>query len=153
MEFHMINIMYGVLPMRARTEKTTFSCKDNCILTKHTWRWTYSHCASNTTFVHHQYQVRHSFFGYKTRIFLLPHNQALDFSYLVPMPHLTVHLFCTVLQVALFYHSSYAVVSNTIICLKYVISKYIIYNISMLLVTKISVLQVCYQQQNYLCCQ
>ena len=30
------------LPMRAQTEKTTFSCKDDCTLTKHTWHWTYS---------------------------------------------------------------------------------------------------------------
>ena len=42
MEFHMINIMYVALPMCAQTEKTTFSCKDECILTKHTQRWTYS---------------------------------------------------------------------------------------------------------------
>ena len=28
--------------MHAQTKKTTFSCKDDCILTKHTWRWTYS---------------------------------------------------------------------------------------------------------------
>ena len=28
--------------MRAQTEKTTFSCKDDCTLTKDTWRWTYS---------------------------------------------------------------------------------------------------------------
>ena len=27
--------------MRAQTEKTTFSCKDNSALTKHTQRWTY----------------------------------------------------------------------------------------------------------------
>ena len=39
MEFHMINMMYAALPMRATT---TFSCKDDCILTKHTRRWTYS---------------------------------------------------------------------------------------------------------------
>ena len=41
MEFHMIN-MYTALPMCAETEKTTFLCKDDCILTKHTRRWTYS---------------------------------------------------------------------------------------------------------------
>ena len=29
MEFHMINIMYVALPMRAQTGKTTFSCKDD----------------------------------------------------------------------------------------------------------------------------
>ena len=51
MEFHMINMLYAVLPLRARTEKTTFSCKDNCILTKHTRHLTYPLCASNTTFV------------------------------------------------------------------------------------------------------
>ena len=42
MEFHMINIMYVALSIRVQTEKTTFSCKDDCTLTKHTWRWTYS---------------------------------------------------------------------------------------------------------------
>ena len=42
MEFHVINMMYTALPMRTQTEKTTFSCKDDCILTKHTWCWTYS---------------------------------------------------------------------------------------------------------------
>ena len=42
MEFHMINITYGTLHMRAQTEKTTFSCKDDCTLTKHTRWWTYS---------------------------------------------------------------------------------------------------------------
>ena len=31
MEFHMINIMYAALPIRAPTEKTTFSCKDDYI--------------------------------------------------------------------------------------------------------------------------
>ena len=41
-EFHMINITYAALHMRAQTEKTTFSCKDDCTLTKHTERWTYS---------------------------------------------------------------------------------------------------------------
>ena len=42
MEFHMINITYAALHMCAQTEKTTFSCKDDCTLTKHTRRWTYS---------------------------------------------------------------------------------------------------------------
>ena len=42
MEFHMIYIAYAALHMRALTEKTTFSCKDDCTLTKHTGRWTYS---------------------------------------------------------------------------------------------------------------
>ena len=42
MEFHMINITYAALHMRAETEKTTFSCKDDCTLTEHTRRWTYS---------------------------------------------------------------------------------------------------------------
>ena len=28
--------------VRAETEKTTFSCKNDCTLTKRTWRWTYS---------------------------------------------------------------------------------------------------------------
>ena len=30
MEFHMINITYAALHMRAQTEKTKFSCKDDC---------------------------------------------------------------------------------------------------------------------------
>ena len=38
----MINIIYAALPMHAQTEKTTFSCKDDCTLTKHTQRCTYS---------------------------------------------------------------------------------------------------------------
>ena len=42
MLFHIINIMYAAMPMRAKIEKTTFSCKDDCTLTKRTWRWTYS---------------------------------------------------------------------------------------------------------------
>ena len=42
MEFHMINIIYAALPMRAQTEKTTFSRKDDYTLKKHTWGWTYS---------------------------------------------------------------------------------------------------------------
>ena len=29
MEFPMINILYAALPMRALTDKTTISCKDN----------------------------------------------------------------------------------------------------------------------------
>ena len=37
----MINMMYGALPIRAQTEKTTFSCKDYK-LRKYTWGWTYS---------------------------------------------------------------------------------------------------------------
>ena len=41
MELGMINVIYAVLPMCAQTEKITFSCKDNCILTKHTRRWIY----------------------------------------------------------------------------------------------------------------
>ena len=41
MEFHKINIIYAALSIRARIEKTTFSCKDDCTLTKHTGRWTY----------------------------------------------------------------------------------------------------------------
>ena len=42
MELHMINIIYAALPMRAQTEKTAFSCKDDCTLTKHTRRWPHS---------------------------------------------------------------------------------------------------------------
>ena len=34
--------VYAALPMCAQTEKTTFSCKDDCALTKHTRCWTYS---------------------------------------------------------------------------------------------------------------
>ena len=29
MKFHMIDIIYVALPVRAQTEKTTFSCKDD----------------------------------------------------------------------------------------------------------------------------
>ena len=29
MEFHMVDIIYAELPMRAQTEKRTFSCKDD----------------------------------------------------------------------------------------------------------------------------
>ena len=29
MEFHMIDIIYAALPMRAKTGKTTFSCKED----------------------------------------------------------------------------------------------------------------------------
>ena len=42
MECIVINMMYAALPRHKQTEKTTFSCKDDCILTKHTRRWTYS---------------------------------------------------------------------------------------------------------------
>ena len=42
MELHMINITYAALHMSAQTEKTKFTCKDDCTLTKHTRRWTYS---------------------------------------------------------------------------------------------------------------
>ena len=42
MQFHVINIIDAALPTHAQTEKTTFSCKDDCTLTKHTQRWTYS---------------------------------------------------------------------------------------------------------------
>ena len=33
--------IYGIA-MRAQKEKMTFSCKADCTLVKHTWRWTYS---------------------------------------------------------------------------------------------------------------
>ena len=42
MEFHMINIIYAALSIRAQTEKTTFSCKDDCTMTRNTRCWTYS---------------------------------------------------------------------------------------------------------------
>ena len=42
MEFHIINIIYAELSMRAQSEKTTFSCKDDYTLRKYTWGWTYS---------------------------------------------------------------------------------------------------------------
>ena len=42
MEFHIIDITDTALNIRAQTEKTTFSCKDDWTLTKHTRRWTYS---------------------------------------------------------------------------------------------------------------
>ena len=38
----MMNIIYAALSISAQTEKTTFSCKDDCTWTKHTGRWTYS---------------------------------------------------------------------------------------------------------------
>ena len=41
MEFHMINIIYAALSIRAQTEKTTFSCKDDCTLMKTTRGWKY----------------------------------------------------------------------------------------------------------------
>ena len=41
MEFHMIDIIYAALSIRAQTEKTTFSCIDDCTLMKHTRCWTY----------------------------------------------------------------------------------------------------------------
>ena len=42
MEFHMMNIIYAALSISAQAKKTTFSCKDDCTLTKHKWCWTYS---------------------------------------------------------------------------------------------------------------
>ena len=42
MEFHMINVIYAALPKHTQTEKTTFSLKEDCTLTNHTWCWTYS---------------------------------------------------------------------------------------------------------------
>ena len=42
MEFDMMNIIYAALSISAQTEKTTFSCKDDCTLTKHTGHRTYS---------------------------------------------------------------------------------------------------------------
>ena len=38
----MIDKIYAALPMRTQTENASFLCKDDCTLTKHTWRWTYS---------------------------------------------------------------------------------------------------------------
>ena len=38
----MINMIYVALPMHAKTEKTIFSYKDDCTLTKHTQCWTYN---------------------------------------------------------------------------------------------------------------
>ena len=38
----MINMIYAALSMRAQTEKTTLSCKEDCTLTKNTRRCTYS---------------------------------------------------------------------------------------------------------------
>ena len=42
MEFHMMNIIYAALSISAQAKKMTFSCKDDCTLTKHTRPWTYS---------------------------------------------------------------------------------------------------------------
>ena len=40
MEFHMIDIIHVALPMRAQTEKTTFSCKDDGAKSLHVyWSW------------------------------------------------------------------------------------------------------------------
>ena len=57
MELYMINLIYVALLMCEQTEKMTFSCKDDCILTKHTRRWTYSSlslqydlCRTSSTF-------------------------------------------------------------------------------------------------------
>ena len=60
MEFHIINIIYSALAMRAQTLMTTFSCKDDCTLTKHKRCWTnhlweypvlnYNNCVSFTYF-------------------------------------------------------------------------------------------------------
>ena len=41
-ETHMINIICAAFPMYKQTEKTSFSCKDDSTLTKHTGCWTYS---------------------------------------------------------------------------------------------------------------
>ena len=38
----MVNITFAALHMRAQIKKTTFSCKDDCTLTKCIRRWTYS---------------------------------------------------------------------------------------------------------------
>ena len=38
--------------MRAQREKTTFKCKDDCTLTKHTRRWTYSSKEKNWALCH-----------------------------------------------------------------------------------------------------
>ena len=38
----MMNIIYAALSISAQAKKTTFSCKDDCTLTKHTGRWKYS---------------------------------------------------------------------------------------------------------------
>ena len=42
MEFHIIDMIYAALSICAQADKTIFSCKDDCTLTKHTGRWTYS---------------------------------------------------------------------------------------------------------------
>ena len=60
----MINIIYAALPTHAQTEKTTFSCKDDCTLTKHTRCLTYSACSifSNMRLFHKNETKRRSVF-------------------------------------------------------------------------------------------
>ena len=59
-----MNIIYAALCMSAQTEKTTFSCKDDCTLTKHTGRWTYSAKGFEIPLCHTP--PLRSFFGYQT---------------------------------------------------------------------------------------
>ena len=48
----MMNIIHTTLPMCAQREKTIFKCKDDCTLTKHTQRWTYSSKEKNWVLCH-----------------------------------------------------------------------------------------------------
>ena len=64
--------------MRAQTEKTTFSCKDDCILTKHTQRWTYSPLFQLATFVVLVFYVIKMPTYLKTISFFLLYTNILD---------------------------------------------------------------------------
>ena len=58
----MINITYAALHVRAETEKTTFSCKDDCTLTKHTRRWTDFFCWKHFWFLSKKFLEQIKFF-------------------------------------------------------------------------------------------
>ena len=69
MEFNMKNIIYLALRMCMHPEKTTFSCKDDFTLTKHTWRWTYS--ALRYFLVKNEFLVRNEFLVWYNSLFKL----------------------------------------------------------------------------------
>ena len=63
----MINIIYAALYMRAQTEKTTFSGKDDCTLMKPTRRWTYS---ALRYFFYLSYMVQPKYYNTNKTIFM-----------------------------------------------------------------------------------
>ena len=71
MEFHMINMMYTALHMLAQTEKTTFTCKDDFLLTKRTRRWTYSALLYFLGWVQSQFELSLAQFSPSLFLFLL----------------------------------------------------------------------------------